>query len=265
MNFKEIIIIFSFYSIIYNYSYFSFYGINIFEFATLTDLVNLFISEFIQFIVVWVIVFTFISVIIYFVYTFLRFIKIKIERNNIFEIDESSFRLKRKLKGFVFLSFLSVFILLLSFLMTYYQNKAVKYIVEIYVSYVLLTAFLADYFIVKLKRFLQIKFKISQNIIRIYFFSLFIIPHFIILYSGFEIFCLNKYVESSFTYAGKNYVTGSNYTYIGRVRDKTFIYDKNKNETLFINNNEIRNFSRKQIILPGVKKETGTVVPEKGF
>jgi|GEM_PF-3605412 len=265
INLKEIAIIFSFYSIVYNYSYFSFYGINIFEFATLTDLLNLFVSEFIKITAVWIIGFIFTAIISYFIYRFLVFLKIKINKNNIFEVDESSFRLKRKFSILLLLSFFLILSLSFFFLMIFYQNDIYQYFIVMYMSFILISILLAYYLINKLKRFWQLKYKLSQDKIQIYFFSIFIIPHFIILYSGFEISNLDKYVECSFIYNDKIFITGNNYIYIGKAGDKTFLYDKNQEETLYMNNSEIKNFKRNKVILPNIKSKKEAITPEKGF
>ncbi|UPZ13945.1 hypothetical protein [Flavobacterium humidisoli] len=245
LNFKNLGILFTFYSIVYVFVYYGFYGVNIFYYTDLQGVLTLFLSNMIKILI-------FVTIVL------IAWMGIS-EKNIVVSQAFNKVSLRRTLYILILLLviFVGAWALLLSGIRTPLQKKA------IFIAFIAVGILSA---IDRLSKLIFFKFKISANKLKMYFFVLLIVPYFMCQLILLEVnyfpktdhlfFCYNEY---------KTVETGEKFNQylIGKTNDNIFIYDKSKNQTLIYEMSNVKDFIIFDAPAPYLLPSIGAPMPDK--
>lgn len=245
LNFKNLGILFSFYSIVYVFVYYGFYGINIFYYTDLQGVLTLFLSNMIK-----ILIFATIILIVWAGISKKSMAVIQI-------FDKVPLRRTLYILILLLVIFVGVWALLLSGIKTPLQKKA---IFIAFLAFGILSA------IDRLSKLIFYKFKISANNLKMYFFVLLIVPYFMCQLILLEVNYFPKTDHVYFCYnESKTVETGEKFNQylIGKTSDNIFIYDKSKNQTLIYEMSNVKDFKIYDTPAPYLLPSAGAPIPDK--
>lgn len=246
-SFKNLGILFSFYSIVYVFVYYGFYGINIFYYTDLQGVLTLFLSNTIKIIIFSTIV------LLVLVGMSKRSFKIKNPTFN-------KFSLRKTIVIFylLFITFIGLFIMLLLGIDSSVSRPLFS--ITVLVAIGILHA------LDRLNDLLVYKFKITSYDLKAYFSIILIVPYFMCQLIITEVnyfpksdhiyFCYN---ESKILETGKKF----NLYLIGKTSENIFIYDKSKNQTLIYDMSNVKDFKIYDVPAPNLYPKDGALTPSK--
>lgn len=245
LTFKNLGILFTFYSIVYVFVYYGFYGINIFYYTDLQGVLTLFLSNMIK-------------ILIFATIVLIAWAGIS-KKNMVVSQAFNKVSLRRTLYILILLLvlFVGAWALLLSGIKTPLQKKA---IFIAFIAFGILSA------IDRLSKLIFYKFKISANNLKMYFFVLLIVPYFMCQLILLEVNYFPKTDHVYFCYnESKTVETGEKFNQylIGKTSDNIFIYDKSKNQTLIYEMSNVKDFKIYDAPAPYLLPSAGAPIPDK--
>lgn len=245
-TFKNLGIFFTFYSVVYVYVYYGFYGINIFYYSDLQGVLTLFLSN-----MIWILIFATVVLI-----AWSGISKKSMNVNQTF--NKVSLRNTLNILILFFVLFVGVCILLLSGI----DTPAHK--ISMITSCLLALGIISG--IDRLSKLIFYKFKISANNLKMYFFVVLVVPYFMCQLTLLEVNYFPKLDHIYFCYdESKTIETGEKFNLylIGKTNDNIFIYDKSKNETLIYDMSNVKDFKIYDVPAPHLLPSGGLPIPDR--
>ncbi|MCV2486959.1 hypothetical protein OD917_18655 [Flavobacterium sp. SH_e] len=248
LTFKNLGILFTFYSIVYVFVYYGFYGINIFYYTDLQGVLTLFLSNTIK-----IIIFS----------SLVLLIVAGISKKS-FQVKNETFNklsLRRTIILFyiLFIIFIGLFIMLLLGI----DSRINRPLFSITAFAVIGILHAID----RLSKLIRYKFKISAYNLKAYFSIILIVPYFMCQLIISEVNYFPKSDHLYFCYnESKTVETGEKFKLylIGKTNENIFIYDKSKNQTLIFEMSNVKDFKIYDVPAPNLYPKAGAVIPDKG-
>lgn len=230
-TFKNLGILFTFYSIVYVYMYFGFYGINIFYYTDLQGVLTLFLSNMIK-----ILIFSSIALLIY---PLLSEKSKATDRKVFYNI---SLRHTLYILVISLVIFIIIFAVVLSKMKVHFQP----------ITFLLITIIIHS--LDRLEKFIYTKVKIPASKIMNYFCIFLAMPYFICVAISLEILFFPKLDHISFVYGYTTIKSGekTNLYFIGKTSDNIFLHDKINKQTYIYNINDITDLKIYDISLPSL-------------
>ncbi|WP_409416704.1 hypothetical protein [Flavobacterium sp. PS2] len=247
LTFKNLGILFTFYSIIYVFVYYGFYGINIFYYTDLQGVLTLFLSNTIKIII----------------FSTLVLLVVAGTSKKSFQVKNQTFNklsIRKTIAIFyiLFIIFIGLFIMLLLGIDSSINRPLFSVTALVVIGII--------HAIDRLSKLIRYKFKITSYNLKAYFSVILIIPYFMCQLIINEVnyfpksdrlyFCYN---ESKIVETGKKF----NIYLIGKTNDNIFIYDKSKNQTLIYEMSNVKDFKIYDVPVPNLYPKDEAVTPNK--
>lgn len=245
-TFKNLGILFSFYSIVYVFVYYGFYGVNIFYYTDLQGVLTLFLSNTIK-----IIIFSSIVLLI-----------VAGASQKSFQIKNPTFNkisLRKTIVIFyiLFISFIGLFVMLLLGIDSSINRPLF--------SVTVLAAIGIIHAIDRLSKLICYKFKIASYSLKGYFMVILIVPYFMCQLIITEVNYFPKSDHLYFCYnESKTVETGKKFKLylIGKTNENIFIYDKSKNQTLIFEMSNVKDFKIYDVPAPNLYPKQGATIPD---
>lgn len=247
LTFKNLGILFTFYSIVYVFVYYGFYGINIFYYTDLQGVLTLFLSNTIKIII----------------FSTLVLLVLAGTSKKSFQVKNPTFNKTSLRKTIIifyilFILFISLFIILLLGMDSRVSTSLFS--VTVLVAIGILHA------IDRLSKLIYYKFKIASYNLKAYFSVILLVPYFMCQLIISEVNYFQKSDHLYFCYnESKTVETGKKFNLylIGKTNENIFIYDKSKNQTLIYEMSNVKDFKIYDVPAPNLYPKNGAVIPDK--